>query len=128
MSNCLGCGSTVKPMLDFGDMPIANGFLREEEFRNEPFFPLSVGFCNECALVQLTEVIDPSKLFHEEYAFFASTSVRMRAHIREMSSQVSQLINGHSDPFVVEVGSNDGIMLRNFAKAGERSKAKQSQH
>jgi methylation protein EvaC len=120
MTNCLGCGSSVEPLLDFGEMPIANGFLKEEEFKIEPFFPLSVGFCNECALVQLTEVIDPSKLFHEEYAFFASTSVRMREHFSEMADQVSELIKNQADPFVVEIGSNDGIMLRNFAEAGVR--------
>ena len=118
MRNCLGCGSFVEPVLDFGDMPIANGFLREDEFKSESSFPLSVGFCAECALVQLTQVIDPSKLFHEEYAFFASTSVRMREHFSRFAGQVSGLISGLADPFVVEIGSNDGIMLRNFAESG----------
>jgi methylation protein EvaC len=110
----------VEPVFDFGDMPIANGFLREDEFKNEPSFPLSVGFCTQCALVQLTQVIDPSKLFHEEYAFFASTSIRMREHFSRFADQVSGLIEGQTDPFVVEIGSNDGIMLRNFAEAGVR--------
>jgi methylation protein EvaC len=120
MSNCLGCGYSVETLLDFGQMPIANGFLKEDEFKNEPFFPLNVGFCSECALVQLTEVVDPSKLFHEEYAFFASMSVRMREHFREMAVQVTELIKTQPDPFVVEIGSNDGIMIRNFAEAGVR--------
>jgi methylation protein EvaC len=120
MGKCLGCGSAVAPLLDFGEMPIANGFLKEDEFKLEQFFPLIVGFCNECALVQLTQVIDPSKLFHEEYAFFASTSVRMREHFSEFAEQVSDLLEGRSNPFVIEIGSNDGIMLRNFAEAGVR--------
>jgi len=45
MKKCTGCGSTVEPVLTFGRMPIANGFLAEKDFSSEFFFDLSVGFC-----------------------------------------------------------------------------------
>ena len=120
MSDCLNCGSSVETILKFGDMPIANGFLTEDAFKSEPSFPLNVGFCKSCSLIQLTQVIDPSQLFHEEYAFFASTSVRMREHFSRFADEVANLIKFKRDPFVVELGSNDGIMLRNFAENGVR--------
>ena len=42
MSKCLGCGSSVEPVLDFGKMPIANGFLSPKDYENEFFFDLTV--------------------------------------------------------------------------------------
>ena len=120
MTRCLGCSSSIQQVLSFGKMPIANGFLREDQFASEYFFDLGVGFCADCSLVQLTQVLDPSQLFHENYAFFTSTSTRMGEHFSRFASQVSTFLTGRPDPFVVEIGSNDGIMLRNFARSGVR--------
>jgi methylation protein EvaC len=101
-------------------MPIANGFLREDQFADEFFSDLGVGFCENCSLVQLVQVLEPSKLYHENYAYFASTSARMVEHFSRFSSEASALVADDEDPFIVEIGSNDGIMLRNFAQAGVR--------
>lgn len=119
-ARCFVCGSDVEPVISFGKMPIANGFLKAEEFGGEFFFNLQVGFCSGCSLVQLTERVEPEKLFHENYAYFASTSVRMVEHFREFAGEVQRYFPDSADPFVVEIGSNDGIMLKNFAQAGVR--------
>ncbi len=105
--------------MSFGKMPIANGFLTPEQFLSEYFFELKVGFCSVCKMTQLTEQVDREKMFHEEYAFFSSTSARMAVHFKEFADFVKTYLQS-PDPFVVEIGSNDGIMLQNFAKAGIR--------
>lgn len=117
---CLICGKPVEPFISFGRMPIANGFLTRQEFEHEFFFELKVGYCQNCGMVQLTELIDPSKLFHENYAYFSSISQRMKVHFREFAELVIQRHLSQDNPFVVEIGSNDGIMLRHFADAGIR--------
>lgn len=101
-------------------MPIANGFLGAERFPDEFFFELKVGFCPACAMVQLTELVDENKLFHDAYAFFSSTSRRMGEHFHRFSDWIRTAYLGDKDPFVVEIGCNDGIMLRNFAERGIR--------
>jgi methylation protein EvaC len=101
-------------------MPIANGFLTAEQFSEEYFFKLKVGFCDRCKMVQLTELVDRERMFHENYAFFSSTSSRMANHFQSLAILAQERYVGKSDPFVVEVGSNDGIMLQHFAKAGIR--------
>jgi methylation protein EvaC len=102
-------------------MPIANGFLEPKDYPNEHFFELKVGYCPESKLVQLTELVDREKMFHENYAFFSSTSRRMAEHFRRFAESVRESFFASStDPFVVEIGSNDGIMLQNFATAGIR--------
>jgi methylation protein EvaC len=59
-------------------------------------------------------------MFHENYAFFSSTSTRMATHFAAFAESVRSKYLTGNDPFVVEIGSNDGIMLQNFAKAGIR--------
>lgn len=118
MKKCLICESEIKPFMSFGKMPIANGFLAAEQFKDEPFFKLDVAFCESCKMTQLTELVDREKMFHENYAFFSSTSARMGVHFREFAGFVKDNYLPAKDPFVVEIGSNDGIMLRNFKEAG----------
>lgn len=117
MPQCRICKSSYEPFISFGKMPIANGFLRSEEFGREYFFELATGFCSKCGMVQLIEQPDRDMMFHENYAFFSSTSAYMQQHFREFAELVMKDIGQKSNPFVVEIGSNDGIMLQNFAKA-----------
>ena len=120
MLNCLICKTLIEPFISFGKMPIANGFLIPEQYPEEYFFELKVAFCRHCKMVQLAELVDERKMFHENYAFFSSTSVRMGEHFQCFAQGVIKDYLAPSDPFVVEIGSNDGIMLQHFAHAGVR--------
>ena len=96
-------------------MPIANGFLNVEEIPNEYFFELAPAFCAACNMFQIVEQPPPDKMFHGNYAFYSSTSRHMQTHFETFANSViGGLLAGRSDPFVVELGSNDGIMLRHF--------------
>jgi methylation protein EvaC len=120
MKPCLICELPIDPFLSFGRMPIANGFLSADQFADEYFFDLQVAFCQNCRMVQLAELVERERMFHNNYAFFSSTSTRMAQHFQEFASWVRQVYLSDDDPFVVELGSNDGIMLRNFAAADIR--------
>lgn len=78
---------------------------------------MEVGFSETSKMVQLLEQPKPEKMFHEEYAFFSSTSKYMEKHFREFADLIlgSKFISKEK-PFVVELGCNDGIMLKNFAQ------------
>ena len=120
MSKCRICDHEYTPFIDFGNMPIANGFLTEDEFDKEYFFRMEVGFCPVCAMVQLIEQPAPEMMFHENYAYFSSISVAMANHFEKFANLVMDTHLTSDDPFVVELGSNDGIMLRHFAEKGIR--------
>ena len=114
-AGCLVCKTPIEPFIDFGRMPIANGFLGKDDFEKEWFFNLRVGYCATCHMVQLTELVDRERMFHDQYAFFSSTSTRMAEHFKRFADEVKQSWGDEKDPFVVEIGSNDGITLKNFA-------------
>lgn len=118
-ATCLVCKVPIEPFISFGRMPIANGFLRPEDFAREYFFELTAAFCARCGMVQLGNHVERERMFHENYAFFSSTSARMAQHFKAFADQVKAKYLS-ADPFVVEIGSNDGIMLQHFAGAGIR--------
>ena len=114
MPKCLICENEYQQFVDFGDMPIANAFATKEEAENEYTFPMKVGFCEHCKMVQLVEQPDRERMFHENYAFFSSTSNYMKNHFKRFFNSVTELQELNENSFVVEVGSNDGILLQNF--------------
>jgi methylation protein EvaC len=120
LKNCLICKTAIKPFINFGNMPRGNGFLLPEQFAEEYYFPLQVGFCQKCNMVQLLEQPERERMFHENYAFFSSTSRYMALHFKAFADHIMKDYLTDDDPLVVEMGSNDGIMLQNFAAAGVR--------
>jgi methylation protein EvaC len=107
--------------MSFGRMPIANGFLNADEIPREYFFELEAAFCGTCSMFQIMQQPAPEKMFHEQYAFYSSTSRAMQSHFEIYAkSVINGVLAGRTDPFVVELGSNDGIMLRHFRQRGIR--------
>ena len=119
MVKCRACGNDVSPFMSFGQQPIANRFIAKEEVGTEYFFQMDVGVCSKCTLFQLIEQPDPGLMFHDNYTFFSQTSKGMQVHFESYANFVKERYLS-DDPFVVEIGSNDGIMLRHFAAAGMR--------
>lgn len=120
MPSCIICKGNYEPFISFGRMPIANGFLTADEFAHEYFFDLEVGFCPDCYMVQLVSQPEREQMFHADYAYFSSISTRMAEHFKDFAGLVIGSYLGNRNSFVVEIGSNDGIMLRHFSGAGIR--------
>ena len=106
---------TLKPVIDFGQMPIANAFLTPDQFAGEFFYPMVVGYDPATAAIGLVHRVPPEKMFHDHYAFFSSTSKGMQRHFRETAEN---LLPYAGTGLVVEIGSNDGIMLEAWKELG----------
>ena len=99
-------------------MPLANGFLTPDQFAGEYFFNLSAAYCPRCTLVQLVEQPQRERMFNDRYPFFSATSARMQEHFARAGRATSSRRCRRDDPFVVEIGSNDGTLLRHVAARG----------
>jgi methylation protein EvaC len=118
---CRVCNAPIAAFMSFGRMPIANGFLTDEGIPKEYFFELAPAFCSLCSMFQLIEQPQPDRMFHGHYAFYSSTSHYMQLHFEAFAkATIADVLPGRADPFVVELGSNDGIMLRHFHERGIR--------
>lgn len=115
---CRISGNPLHEFMNFGKMPLGNGFLSEKDFSDEYFYEMRLGFCPESKMVQLIEQPAPEKMFHEEYAFFTGTSQKMQQHFQQQASNISDNYLPETCPFIIEIGSNDGTFLKNFAEKG----------
>ena len=110
---CKITSSEMSPFMSFGKMPIANGFLQKENFKNEFFFDLEVGFSEKICLFQLKDHPTPEQMFNENYPFFTGSSQSMKAHFKEYADFIKKnFIKNNSK--IIEIGSNDGTFLNNF--------------
>lgn len=115
--DCRMCGSRkLTKILSFGETPLANAYLKPDEVgKPEPFAPLDVYHCEDCHLVQLRDVVSPHVLF-DRYLYLSSTSPTFVQHFIELARKLVRKFNLSVNSLVVDVGSNDGIMLKPFLK------------
>ena len=116
-TQCRICKSSdLKLFLDLGDQPLANAFLTKENFVNEKKFPLEVYFCEKCNLAQLIHVVDKEVLFRN-YIYFSSGMPKLSDHFQNYAQNIKDRFL-RSEDLVVEIASNDGILLKSFQDSG----------
>lgn len=116
IESCRGCGGTrLDEVLAFGEIPLADRLLTAEQLkREEPRFPLTVVFCDDCSLVQIRETVSPELLYADEYPYYSSFSEGWVRHCRENALELIRTRKLNESSLVVEVACNDGYLLRNF--------------
>lgn len=104
--------------LDLGRQPIANKFLKREEFDNEFLFDLKVVFDEETKLVSLKDFVKPELMFNEDYTYHTSLSTPMVKHFKETAQSLVKFRKNlrYKTDKVLEIGSNDGPFISNFDK------------
>ncbi|MGB7208306.1 MAG: class I SAM-dependent methyltransferase [Pyrinomonadaceae bacterium] len=119
---CRACGEEkLRPFIALGPTPLANSFLKSPaEFEMEVFYPLDVYFCEECSLVQLTDVVDPKILFGN-YIYVTGTANTIVSHNQQHAETVFDFLGLHGEDLVIEVASNNGSLLGCFREHGVRT-------
>jgi SAM-dependent methyltransferase len=100
--------------LNLGNQPLANKYPVESQFASEEFFPLNVFFCPRCKNVQLGTMISRARMF-EDYYYLSSVNPGLVRHFESLAHKLK------GAEFVVDVGSNDGILLRPLKDLGVRA-------
>jgi len=119
VTTCRICKSgKLSTVLSFGSTPLANSFLSEKDLSDpEPFFPLEVVFCEDCNLLQLSHVVSPDLLF-KNYLYVSSTSKVFVEHFEAYAKGVYDQFKLNKKSLIVDIGSNDGILLKPFKELG----------
>ncbi len=116
-TDCRLCGRDgLELVLELPSTPLANEFPSAPS-KGQEIFPLRLLACGDCGHVQLPVVVDPERLFRD-YVYVSGTSPAFIDHFRRYTETLLPLLEarrkGAEAPLVVEVGSNDGTMLRFF--------------
>ncbi len=119
-SRCRICQTdALENLLDLGLQPLANSFIRPDEVGNpEPRYPLELARCTACGHVQLSVTVPPEIMFRN-YLYVSGTSDTIPAHFAAYANDVAERFVPKGG-LVVEIGSNDGTLLRAFDRGAVR--------
>lgn len=123
LTDCRVCkGRNLHKFLELGHHPPSDEFLKPEELSGpEISFPLNVMFCGDCNFVQIDHVVNPRLLFTADYPYTSNVSDTLPAHFADFAKQVVSNYGLDSNSLVVDIGSNDGTLLRGFVQAGAKA-------
>ncbi|MFC5827077.1 methyltransferase domain-containing protein [Nonomuraea insulae] len=119
-TSCRICAGPVKGSVDLGVQPRGNAFPKADDLAGEFFYRLLVGMCDSCAMVQLMADIPQEVRYHDQYPYRASNSTVHSDHFAGVARRLLRTELTGFDPFIVEIGCNDGVMLASIADAGLR--------
>ena len=118
---CRLCGGAdLTRVLALAPTPPANAFVPEAALgQPQESFPLDVFFCETCHHVQLLDVVDPAVLFRD-YVYVSGTSPVFVKHFQDYAAQVARRFALADGGLAVDIGSNDGTLLKAFRDEGLR--------
>lgn len=116
---CRVCDSTnLEPVIDLGMQPWCNNFLTKDEIGKEPYYPLHVLFCKNCATAQLDYTVKKEIMFGN-HTYLSGVTKSLSAHFEHIAKESDEnLAKGKTDKWVLDIGSNDGTQLKHFLKLG----------
>jgi SAM-dependent methyltransferase len=113
--NCLICFyQPLSKVFSLGMQPLANKYPVASTIAQEHYFPLDVLYCNNCKNVQLGHFVSRDVLF-QEYFYLSSVNKGLVRHFEALAKDLADA------RFVVDVGSNDGILLKPLKAEGVRA-------
>ena len=118
---CRLCGSKhLELAVGLTPTPIGDDFIRKDRLdKDQPVFPLDMMLCIDCGNVQLRNVVNP-ELIYRAYNYTSSVSLGLVEHFRKYADSVLERVKPPAGALVVELGSNEGAMLRPFKERGFR--------
>ncbi|OHC73809.1 MAG: hypothetical protein A3G18_00560 [Rhodospirillales bacterium RIFCSPLOWO2_12_FULL_58_28] len=106
-------------LFSLGNQSLSGRFPGPDE-PDPPSAPLTIVKCGECGLVQLRDTVDFSQLYTSGYGYRSGTNMSMRNHLAGIANWIKQRCDLQSGDIVVDIGSNDETLLKNFDNAGLR--------
>lgn len=115
---CRVCENTLLfKVLDLGKQPLANLFLKNKNDKEEKY-PLDVYLCENCGHLQLGTLVDREKIF-SDYIYFSKPNPTFSTHFKKYADDIKKRVPTWQSDLIVEIGSNDGILLSFFSVAGK---------
>jgi hypothetical protein len=117
--SCRLCsGKNLRLVLPIKASPIADAFVGADKLLiTQPLAPLDLYQCSDCGHAQNLDVVNPELLFRE-YIFTTSSSKGLIDHFNKYASDVVDHFKIHRGSLIVELGSNDGTLLKFFKDLG----------
>lgn len=112
---CQLCSAENFEFLELGRQPMANKYPKDlSDFADEKFYCLKVYFCPSCKNIQLDTQVSRETMF-VDYYYLSSVNAALVKHYETFARKKLKKAQ-----FVVDVGSNDGILIKPLKEMGVR--------
>lgn len=104
-------------VIDFGSPPLVNSLLSKSELdKPDVVYPLKVERCKNCSLVQIVEPVESHKIYQDQdYLYYTGDMPQNSDYMQSFNSLVEDIRKQTlRDDLIVEIGSNDGTVLKKF--------------
>jgi hypothetical protein len=117
ITSCQVCGAAnLTQVAFFGYLPPVNDMQPAGQVPGElPSYPVNLLYCRQCELVQLGVSVDPKLLFPPNYPYTSGTTRILRENFAALYRECREIAGLAADDLIVDIGSNDGTLLGNFA-------------
>ncbi len=118
---CRLCESkNIELVVELEPIPLSENYCKSsEDGKQSERYSVDLYMCIDCGHVQQIDVVD-SKSLWENYTYHSSDAIGMIPHFHEVANQVINNFNPKKNSLVVDIGSNDGALLKEFKRAGYR--------
>lgn len=117
--NCRLCGSRALDLIfKMPSSPPVDNFRKlEDKELALPSFPMDLFMCGSCHHAQLLDVVSPDILYGN-YIYTSSSSPDLDKHFTSYASHVADRLKLPKNAKILDVGSNDGLLLSKFKAKG----------
>lgn len=117
-TTCRVCGSGgLRNLFSLGTQLVSD-FVEEADIGNGIVCPIDIVLCEKCSLVQQKHTARQDFLYTRHYYYRSGTTETMRKALREVTASVETVANLKDGDVVLDIGSNDGTLLRSYAVEG----------
>ena len=116
---CRLCDSrNVELVVKLEPIPLSENYCDDSETgKNAARYPVDLYMCADCGHVQQLDVVD-SKSLWESYTYYSGEAKGMPEHFEQVAAKIIDTHRPPAGSLVIDIGSNDGSLLRPFKKAG----------
>ena len=115
---CQICRARTEPGLDLAMQPVGDLILTRSQLnRPETFYPMQMHHCTGCGLAQLGYIVNPAVVY-KNFPFVSGTTQTATRHLQSLPKRLVEMLNLDERSFAVDVGSNDGTLLKGYLPFG----------
>jgi hypothetical protein len=120
-ADCRLCaGRDLATVLPFPPMPVGDAYVAKERLQKPTaVYPMDLSLCLRCGHAQLRDVVDP-KILYDNFIYQTSISLGLVDHFRRYAQDVMEYVKPPTGSLAVDIGSNDGTVLKFFQAEGMR--------
>jgi 23S rRNA U2552 (ribose-2'-O)-methylase RlmE/FtsJ len=119
IDKCQICNSTdLIDVMSLGDQPLANTLSINIDDDKIKKFPINIVRCQICTLLQIDYIVNQNEVYHLDYPYLPGITPTVDNEQLELSDYLYENLNLKKNELVVDIGSNDGSLLKHFKRKG----------